>query len=197
MNAKHAANRTATPVPTAPSAMQRWFPIGSWLPDHDWGKHLTADLIAAVSVAALLIPEDSIDLGYGCHVRHQLAISALLVRLDALFEALSEGVGVESSVLRFSLEVASDVGGVDSRFPQQIPDVVQVPALESLHHTPELLGRRLRQAMGSNRRRLWLVVIAVQQRAACVPLDDQLVCQDVELDDPGPRSPFRSNEFDT
>jgi len=141
--------------------------------------------------------DDSIDVGYGSHLRHQLALPALLVRLDALPEALSEGVGVESSALRFSLEAASGLGGVNSRFPQQVPDVVQVPALESLHHTPELLGSRLRQAIRSYRRRLWLVVIAVQQRAACVPIDDQLVCQDVELDDPRPRSPFRPNELDT
>jgi MFS superfamily sulfate permease-like transporter len=37
--------------------LQRWFPIGAWLPNYDWGRFLSADLIAAVSVAALLIPE--------------------------------------------------------------------------------------------------------------------------------------------
>jgi SulP family sulfate permease len=44
-------------VPTAPSTLQRWFPIGAWLPNYDWGRFFAADLIAAVSVAALLIPE--------------------------------------------------------------------------------------------------------------------------------------------
>jgi high affinity sulfate transporter 1 len=48
-------------LPTAPTTMQRWFPIGAWLPSYDWGRFLGADLIAAVSVAALLIPE---SLGY-------------------------------------------------------------------------------------------------------------------------------------
>jgi high affinity sulfate transporter 1 len=41
--------------------MERWFPIGAWLPKYNWGKFLSADLIAAVSVAALLIPE---SMGY-------------------------------------------------------------------------------------------------------------------------------------
>jgi hypothetical protein len=33
--------------------MQRWFPIGVWLPYYDWSGFLRADLIAAVCVAAL------------------------------------------------------------------------------------------------------------------------------------------------
>jgi high affinity sulfate transporter 1 len=48
-------------MPKAPSTLERWFPIGMWLPKYKWGKFLTADLIAAVSVAALLIPE---SMGY-------------------------------------------------------------------------------------------------------------------------------------
>ena len=50
-----------TEVPTAPSKMQVWFPAGVWLRKYDWGRNTTADLIAAVSVAALLIPE---SMGY-------------------------------------------------------------------------------------------------------------------------------------
>jgi len=49
------------PMPQAPSSLERWFPIGAWLPKYNWGKFLTADLIAALSVAALLIPE---SMGY-------------------------------------------------------------------------------------------------------------------------------------
>ena len=48
-------------VPRAPSTLERWFPIATWLPKYDWSKNLTLDLIAAVSVAALLIPE---SMGY-------------------------------------------------------------------------------------------------------------------------------------
>jgi len=49
------------PLPKAPSRLARWFPIALWLPKYNWGKFLSADLIAAVSVAALLIPE---SMGY-------------------------------------------------------------------------------------------------------------------------------------
>ena len=44
-------------VPQAPSTLERWFPIATWLPKYNWGKNLRLDLIAAVSVAALLVPE--------------------------------------------------------------------------------------------------------------------------------------------
>jgi sulfate permease, SulP family len=47
--------------PTGPSRMERWFPIGAWLPKYNWGSSFTPDLIAAISVAALLIPE---SMGY-------------------------------------------------------------------------------------------------------------------------------------
>ena len=49
------------PVPAAPSKLSLWFSIASWLPKYNWGKYLTADIIAAVSVAALLIPK---SMGY-------------------------------------------------------------------------------------------------------------------------------------
>jgi high affinity sulfate transporter 1 len=48
-------------VPKAPSTLETWFPVAAWLPEYDWSKNLTLDLIAAVSVAALLIPE---SMGY-------------------------------------------------------------------------------------------------------------------------------------
>jgi len=47
--------------PTGPSRLERWFPIGVWLPKYDWRSSFTPDLIAAISVAALLIPE---SMGY-------------------------------------------------------------------------------------------------------------------------------------
>jgi high affinity sulfate transporter 1 len=57
-----AQDRTQSkPVPTAPSTLQRWFPIAEWLPKYEWSQNLSADLIAALSVAALLIPE---SMGY-------------------------------------------------------------------------------------------------------------------------------------
>ena len=47
--------------PRAPSSLERWFPIGAWLPKYDWGSSFVPDLVAAISVAALLIPE---SMGY-------------------------------------------------------------------------------------------------------------------------------------
>ena len=55
------ASTESRPVPKAPSKAALWFPIATWLPKYNWGKFLTADLIAAISVAALLIPE---SMGY-------------------------------------------------------------------------------------------------------------------------------------
>jgi high affinity sulfate transporter 1 len=48
-------------MPTAPSPLERWFPIAVWLPKYRWGSFTGLDLIAAISVAALLIPE---SMGY-------------------------------------------------------------------------------------------------------------------------------------
>lgn len=41
--------------------LKRWFPIAEWLPNYDWSSFVAADLIAAASVAALLIPQ---SMGY-------------------------------------------------------------------------------------------------------------------------------------
>jgi sulfate permease, SulP family len=54
------SDQTVSP-PKGPSVLQQWFPIGAWLPKYNWGSFAVADLIAAVSVAALLIPE---SMGY-------------------------------------------------------------------------------------------------------------------------------------
>jgi len=43
--------------PTRPGSLERWFPIGPWLPRYAWGSSLGPDLIATISVAALLTPE--------------------------------------------------------------------------------------------------------------------------------------------
>jgi MFS superfamily sulfate permease-like transporter len=61
MTAQTAQSTKSKTVPKSPSKMARWFPIAAWLPKYNWGKFLSADLIAAVSVAALLIPE---SMGY-------------------------------------------------------------------------------------------------------------------------------------
>ena len=52
---------TAKRMPEAPSTLQQWFPAAVWLPRYQWGKFTVPDMIAAISVAALLIPE---SMGY-------------------------------------------------------------------------------------------------------------------------------------
>ena len=47
--------------PKAPSTLQQWFPGAVWLREYNWGKFTVPDLIAAVSIAALLVPE---SMGY-------------------------------------------------------------------------------------------------------------------------------------
>jgi sulfate permease, SulP family len=47
--------------PHAPSVLQQWFPGGEWLRKYDWGKFTALDMVAAVSVVALLVPE---SMGY-------------------------------------------------------------------------------------------------------------------------------------
>ena len=74
------------PMPTAPSKLERWFPIAAWLPKYNWGKYLTLDLIAALSVAALLVPE---SMGYatvaGIPVQYGLYAAPLALIGYALF----------------------------------------------------------------------------------------------------------------
>ncbi len=59
--ADDSTNPAQKPVPTAPTKMQIWFPAGVWVPHYNWKKNVGPDLIAAISVGALLIPE---SLGY-------------------------------------------------------------------------------------------------------------------------------------
>lgn len=72
--------------PMAPSTLERWFPIATWLPKYKWGEYLTLDLIAAVSVAALLIPE---SMGYatvaGIPVQYGLYCAPLALIGYAMF----------------------------------------------------------------------------------------------------------------
>ncbi len=49
MSTKNTDPDRSRAVPTAPSTLQRWFPIGAWLPKYKWGKFVGADLVAAMS----------------------------------------------------------------------------------------------------------------------------------------------------
>lgn len=61
MTAQTKTTKSDRPIPQAASKLSLWFPAGEWLRSYKWGSHLTPDIIAAISVAALLIPE---SMGY-------------------------------------------------------------------------------------------------------------------------------------
>jgi SulP family sulfate permease len=68
--------------------MQRWFPIGAWIKGYDWRGSTAADLIAAVSVAALLIPESR---GYTSVAGVPAEIGLFAAPLALLFYAMFGG----------------------------------------------------------------------------------------------------------
>ena len=102
-------------VPTAPSKMQVWFPAGVWLRKYDWGKNTVGDLIAAVSVAALLIPE---SLGYASVAGVPSQIGLYAAPLALIGYALFGGskllvFGAAGSVAAVSASVVGGLSGGD------------------------------------------------------------------------------------
>jgi high affinity sulfate transporter 1 len=113
MSTKASSSHHAAPVPTAPSTLQRWFPIGAWLPHYDWGKFLGADLIAAVSVAALLIPE---SMGYSSVAGVPVQIGLYAAPLALIGYAMFGGskllvFGAAGSVAAVSASVVGGLSG--------------------------------------------------------------------------------------
>ncbi len=103
------------PMPQAPSTLERWFPIGAWLPKYEWGKFLTADLIAAVSVAALLIPE---SMGYATVAGVPVQIGLYAAPLALIGYAMFGGskllvFAAAGSVAAVSASVVGNLSGGD------------------------------------------------------------------------------------
>ena len=88
MTATAKTSNKSRPMPTAPTTLERWFPIAVWLPKYKWGKYLTADLIAAISVAALLIPE---SMGYATVAGLPVQIGLYLAPLALIGYAMFGG----------------------------------------------------------------------------------------------------------
>lgn len=102
-------------MPTAPSRMQVWFPAGVWLRKYDWGKNTTADLIAAISVAALLIPE---SMGYSSVAGVPAQIGLYAAPLALIGYALFGGsklmvYAAAGSVAAVSASVVGNLSGGD------------------------------------------------------------------------------------
>jgi len=115
MSTKAEDSDQAAAVPTAPTTMHRWFPIGAWLPEYDWSKFLTADLIAAVSVAALLIPE---SMGYSSVAGVPVQIGLYAAPLALIGYALFGGskllvFAAAGSVAAVSASVVGNLSGGD------------------------------------------------------------------------------------
>jgi high affinity sulfate transporter 1 len=107
--------RSNSDLPTAPSTMQRWFPIGVWLKNYDWRGSAPADLIAAVSVAALLIPE---SMGYASVAGVPSEIGLYAAPLALVMYAMFGGsrllvFGAAGSVAAVSASVVGDLSGGD------------------------------------------------------------------------------------
>jgi high affinity sulfate transporter 1 len=97
--------------------LARWFPIGVWLPKYNWGKFLTADLIAAVSVAALLIPE---SMGYATVAGVPVQIGLYAAPLALIGYAMFGGskllvFAAAGSVAAVSASVVGSLSGGDTK----------------------------------------------------------------------------------
>jgi high affinity sulfate transporter 1 len=95
--------------------LQRWFPIAVWLPQYDWSGFLRADLIAAVSVAALLIPE---SMGYATVAGVPVQIGLYAAPLALIGYAMFGGskllvFGAAGSVAAVSASVVGNLSGGD------------------------------------------------------------------------------------
>ena len=99
--------------PTAPSTLQQWFPAAVWLREYNWGKFTALDLIAAVSVAALLIPE---SMGYATVAGVPAQVGLYATPLALIGYALFGGsrllmFGAAGSVAAVSAGVVSGLHG--------------------------------------------------------------------------------------
>jgi SulP family sulfate permease len=100
--------------PKAPSAVEQWLPIAAWLPKYKLGTSLGPDLIAAVSVAALLIPE---SMGYSsvANVPAQIGLYAAPLALVAYALFGGSKLLVYAAAGSVAAVSASVVGGLNPK----------------------------------------------------------------------------------
>ena len=102
--------------PEAPTTLQQWFPAAVWLPGYQWGKFTVPDLIAAISVAALLIPE---SMGYATVAGVPAQLGLYAAPLGLIGYALFGGsrllvFGAAGSVAAVSASVVSGLAPGDT-----------------------------------------------------------------------------------
>lgn len=117
--AQASAGKTAPkkPVPTAPSRMQTWFPAGVWIRQYKWGQYTVADLVAAISVAALLIPE---SMGYASVAGVPAQVGLYCAPLALIGYALFGGsrllvFAAAGSVAAVSASIVGNISGGDQK----------------------------------------------------------------------------------
>jgi sulfate permease, SulP family len=106
-----------TSKPKAPSPLQQWFPGAVWLREYDWGKFTAVDMIAAVSVVALLVPE---SMGYASVAGVPAQVGLYAAPLALVGYALFGGsrllvFGAAGSVAAVSLSVVSHLDVADPK----------------------------------------------------------------------------------
>ena len=102
--------------PEEKSAVQRYLPIVEWLPQYDWGKNLRFDLLAALTVWALLVPEAMAYAGIaGVPPEVGLVTAPLALLAYAIFGSSRHlHVGPSSTVAIISASVVAPLAGGDS-----------------------------------------------------------------------------------
>ena len=88
MTAEAQPAASTKPMPEAPTELSLWFPAAEWIRKYAWGTNLTPDLIAAISVAALLIPE---SMGYASVAGVPVQMGLYAAPLALIFYALFGG----------------------------------------------------------------------------------------------------------
>ena len=101
--------------PEEKSAVQRYLPIVEWLPQYDWGKNLRFDLLAALTVWALLVPEAMAYAGIaGVPPEVGLVTAPLALLAYAVFGSSRHlHVGPSSTVAIISASVVAPLAGGD------------------------------------------------------------------------------------
>ena len=101
--------------PEEKTALQRYLPIVDWLPKYDWGGSLRFDLIAALTVWALLVPEAMAYAGIaGVSPEVGLVTAPLALIGYAIFGSSKHlFVGPSSTVAIISASVVAPLAGSD------------------------------------------------------------------------------------
>jgi hypothetical protein len=101
--------------PEEKTVVQRYLPIADWLPKYDWGGWLRFDLIAALTVWALLVPEAMAYAGIaGVSAEVGLVTAPLALLGYAIFGSSKHlFVGPSSTVAIISASVVAPLAGSD------------------------------------------------------------------------------------